>query len=77
MASALFEQGLAGRRQLIAVGVLHKQRGAEAFLDRLDMPRHGGVGGFQALRGGEQAAAALQLKKKPQVIPVEHSASNP
>ena len=43
--------------------------------DGLDMPGHRGVRGFQALRSGEQAAAALQLKKKPQVIPVEHVAS--
>ncbi len=55
----VLEQRFAGRRQLIALGVLHEQRGAEAFLDGLDMPGDGGVGGFQALRGGKQAAAAL------------------
>ena len=71
----MFEQCFAGRRQFIALGVLHEQRRAEAFLDGVDVPRHGGMRGFQALGGGEQAATALQLEKKPQVIPVEHIAS--
>ncbi|CNM87154.1 Uncharacterised protein [Mycobacterium tuberculosis] len=39
------------------------------------MPGHGGMRGFQALRGGKQAAAALQLQKITQVIPVEHDTS--
>ena len=71
----MFEQRFAGRRQFIALGMLHEQRRAEAFLDGVDMPGHGGMRGFQALGGGEQAATALQLEKKPQVIPVEHIAS--
>ncbi len=61
----VFEQGFAGGRQLVALRVLYKQCGTEAFLDRLDVTGHGGMGGFQTLRGGEQAATALQLKKKP------------
>jgi hypothetical protein len=43
--------------------MLDEQRGAEAFFDGLDVPRHGGVGGVQASGGGQQAAAALQLEK--------------
>ena len=71
----MFEQCLARRRQFITLGVLHKQRGAEAFLDGLDMPGHGRMGGLQALGSGEQAPATLQFKEVSQVIPVEHVAS--
>jgi hypothetical protein len=52
--------------------MLDEQRGAEAFLDGLDMPGHGGVGGVQALAavaGGRCAAT----REKPQVVPVEHA----
>lgn len=55
--------------------MLDEQRGAEAFFDGLDMPGDGGVGGVQAAGGREQATAALQLKKEPQVVPVEHGLS--
>lgn len=55
--------------------MLDEQRGAEAFFDGLDMPGDGGVRGVQTPGGGEQAAAALQLEKEPQVVPVEHGVS--
>ena len=71
----VFEQRFAGRGQFIALGVLDKQRGAEALFDGLDVPGHGGVGGVQTAGSGEQTPAALQFEKKPQVIPVEHESS--
>jgi hypothetical protein len=36
----MLEQGFAGGGQFVALGMLHKQRGAEAFLDRIDMRAH-------------------------------------
>jgi hypothetical protein len=39
------------------------------------VPRDCGVGGVQTAGSGEQTPAALQLEKKPQVIPVEHDPS--
>jgi hypothetical protein len=55
--------------------MLDKQRRAEALFDGLDVPGHGSVGGVQTAGSGEQTPAALQLEKKPQVIPVEHEPS--
>ncbi|MNV94726.1 hypothetical protein D3C71_1895450 [compost metagenome] len=69
----MLEQGLARGGQLVALGMLHEQRGPQALLDALDMPGHGAVGSVQALGGGQQAAAALQLEEKPQIIPIEHA----
>lgn len=71
----VLEQGLSRRGHFIALGVLDEQRRAEAFLDRFNMPRHCRVGGVEPARGSEQAAAALQLEKKAQVVPVEHGRS--
>ncbi|MCY1313789.1 hypothetical protein D9M70_643450 [compost metagenome] len=69
----MLEQGLAGRRQFIALGVLNEQCSAQALLDIVDMPGHGAVGGVEAFSRGQQATATLQLEKKPQIIPVEHA----
>lgn len=55
--------------------MLNKQRSAEAFFNGLDVAGDGGVGGVESAGGGEQAAAALQFEKKPQVVPVEHGGS--
>jgi hypothetical protein len=55
--------------------MLDEQRSAEAFFNGLDVPRHGGVGGVQTSGRRQQTPAALQLEKKPQVIPVEHGSS--
>ncbi|MGS0546347.1 hypothetical protein ACU8WE_27900 [Pseudomonas parakoreensis] len=55
--------------------MLDEQCGAEAPFDGLNVPGDGGVSGVQASGGREQAAAALQLQKKPQVVPVEHGVS--
>jgi len=73
----VLEQRFAGRGQFVALGVLDEQCGAQGLLHRLDVPGHRGVGGVQPSRGGQQAAAALQLKKEAQVIPVEHGVSLP
>ncbi|MNE72887.1 hypothetical protein D3C80_1688660 [compost metagenome] len=69
----MLEQGLPGRRQFVALGMLNEQRGAQTLLDIVDMPGHGAVGGVEAFGRGQQPAAALQLEKKPQIIPVEHA----
>ena len=55
----VLEQRLAGRCQLVTLGMLNEQRGAEAFFDGLDVPRDGGVGRVQASGCGQQTSAAL------------------
>ncbi|CAI8857219.1 hypothetical protein EMIT0232MI5_20219 [Pseudomonas sp. IT-232MI5] len=72
---SMLKQRLPRWGHFVALRVLDEQRGAEAFLDGFDVAGDGGVGGVEAAGGGEQAAAALQLEKKPQVVPVEHGVS--
>lgn len=55
----MFEQRLPGRGQLVALGMLHKQRRAQVLFDVLNVPCHGAVGGIEALGSREQAPAAL------------------
>ena len=68
----VLEQRLPGRGQFVPLRMLHEQRCAQMVFDGLNVPRHRAVGGIEAFGGGQQAAAALQLQKIPQVIPVEH-----
>ncbi|MNI96113.1 hypothetical protein D3C73_1545050 [compost metagenome] len=69
----MLEQRLAGGRQFVALRVLHEKWCAQAFLDALDMPGNRAMGRVEPLGSAEQAATALQLEEKPQIIPVEHA----
>ncbi|MNE35261.1 hypothetical protein D3C80_1290120 [compost metagenome] len=56
--------------QPIAGGLAHQQLRADAFLQRLQPPRHGGVIDAQAARGHGELAGPRQFEEKTQIVPV-------